>query len=145
MNSTNAAWQQLPDDQRARVTERLDTDIVGWLTTVAPNGTPQASVISFLRDGETIIFYSQPDTPKLRNLAANQRVSFHLNCDEIGNQMVTIEGDAWIDESAPKSNEIPAYLTKYEEPYRRWGMDARDTANQFWVAVRIRPTRIRAW
>ena len=66
MDSTSEAWRLLPDDQRAQVLKRLDTDIVGWLTTVAPDGTPQASVISFLRDGETIIFYSEPDTLKLR-------------------------------------------------------------------------------
>lgn len=124
---------------------RLETDKVGWLTTVAPDGTPQTSVVSFLWDGETILFYSRPDTWKLRNMAGNRRVSFHLNCDDIGNQMVAIEGDAWIDEAAPKSNAIPAYLAKYEEPYRRWDMDPGETAREFSVAVRIRATRIRAW
>lgn len=145
MSGPTTAWRSLPDDRRARVLERLDADIVGWLTTVAPDGTPQTSVISFFWDGDTILFYSRPDTWKLRNLAAHQRVSFHLNCDEMGDQMVAIEGDAWVDEDTPKSNELPAYLAKYAEPYRTWGMDAQDTADQFWVAVRIRPTRIRAW
>ena len=28
--------------------EHLASDIVGWLTTVAPDGTPQSSVVAFL-------------------------------------------------------------------------------------------------
>lgn len=135
----------LPDAKRRQVQGRLESDIVGWLVTVAPDGTPQASVISFFWDGDTILFYSEPDTWKLRNIAANPRVSFHLNSDELGNEMVAIEGDAWIDEEAPRSDEFPAYVEKYTDPYRRWGMEAGATALQFGVAVRIRPTRIRAW
>jgi PPOX class probable F420-dependent enzyme len=123
----------------------LDADIVEWWTTVARDGTPQTSVISFLWDAGTILFHSRPNTWKLQNLVTNQRVSFHLNCDEIGNQMVAIESDARVDEDAPKSNALPAYLAKDPEPYRRRGMDAGNTADQFPVAVRIRPTRIRAW
>ena len=146
MESTNAsAWLALTADQNTRVQERLHTDIVAWLTTVAPDGTPQTAVISFFWDGDTILFYSQPNTWKLRNLATNRRVSFHLNCDNLGNQMVAIEGDAWVDGTAPKSKDIPAYLTKYEEPYERWNMDPEDTADEFRVAVRVRPTRIRTW
>ena len=146
MDSTNrSVWLSLTDDQNARVQERLNTDIVAWLTTVAPDGTPQTAVISFFWDGDTILFYSKPNTWKLRNLAANRRVSFHLNCDDLGNQMVAIEGDAWVDRAAPKSKDLPAYLAKYEEPYERWDMDAEDTADQFRVAVRVRPTRIRTW
>ena len=58
--------------------EHLASDIVGWLTTVAPNGTPQSSVVAFLWDGESVLLYSQPDAPKVRNIAANPRVAFHL-------------------------------------------------------------------
>jgi hypothetical protein len=59
--------------------------------------------------------------------------------------MVTLEGDCRVDEDAPRSSEIPEYQAKYAEPYRRWGMDPGDTAEQFWVACRITLDRIRAW
>jgi len=124
---------------------RLRTDIVGWLTTVDRQGTPTSSVVSFFWDGDTILFYSEPDTPKIRNVAANPRVSFHLNCDEIGDEMVTLEGDCRVDDGAPRSTDIPEYQAKYAEPYRRWGMDPGDTATQFWLACRITVDRIRAW
>lgn len=139
------AFNRLSEAVAEEADRRLRTDIVGWLTTVDPQGTPAASVVSFLWDGETILFYSESNTQKIRNLAANSRVSFHLNCDEIGDQMVTMEGDCRVDHDAPPSTAIPEYQAKYAEPYRRWGMDADDTAAQFWVACRIRLDRVRAW
>jgi PPOX class probable F420-dependent enzyme len=141
----HSAFRRLSKAVAQEADRRLRTDTVGWLTTVDQQGTPTSSVVSFLWDGETILFYSEPDTQKIRNLAANPRVSFHLNCDEIGDQMVTLEGDCRVDPNAPRSNEIPEYQAKYAEPYRRWGMDPGDTAGQFWVACRITLDRIRAW
>jgi PPOX class probable F420-dependent enzyme len=135
----------LPADVATEANRRLSTDIVGWLTTVAPDGTPMSSVVSFLWDGRSLLFYSKPATPKLRNIQANPRVSFHLNSDDIGNEMVTLEGDCAIDEDAPLSNELPEFLAKYREPYQRWEMDPDVTAEEFPVACRIVPTRIRAW
>ena len=144
LDSTNrSAWLSLTDDQNARAQERLNTESVAWLTTVAPDGTPQTAVVSSFWDGDTILFYSKPDTWRLRNLATNRRVSFHLCCDDPGNQMVAIEGDARVDRAAPKSKDLPAYLAKYEEPYERWNMDGEDTADQYRVAVRVQTTRIR--
>lgn len=125
--------------------EHLRDDIVGWLTTVSPDGRPQSSVISFLWDGETILFYSKPDTPKLRNIAANPRVSFHLNCDPYGDHMVVLEGRAVIDETTARSDVLPEYRAKYRAPLQHWRMDEAETAQAFSVAVRIRPERFRVW
>ena len=123
----------------------LDTDIVGWLTTVAADGRPQTSVISFLRDGETIFFYSQPDTPKLRNIAGSPCVSFHLQSDRFGDHVLIVDGTAAIDPTIPPSDVHEAYRAKYREPLAHWRMDEAKTALDFSVPVRIRPTRVRAW
>jgi PPOX class probable F420-dependent enzyme len=125
--------------------EHLRDDIVGWFTTVASDGRPQTSVISFLWDGETILFYSKPDTPKLRNLAANPRVSFHLNCDPYGDHVVTVEGRAAVDPGAAASDAHPTYRAKYRAPLEHWGMDEAETARDFSVPVRIVPERFRVW
>ena len=132
-------------DEGRLALEHLREDTVGWLTTVAPDGRPQSSVISFLWDGETILFHSKPDTPKLRNLAANPRVSFHLNCDPYGDHMVVLEGRAVIDETAAPSDVHPEYRAKYLSPLEHWGMDEAETARAFSVPVRIIPERFRVW
>ena len=123
--------------------DHLAADPVGWLTTVAPDGRPQSSVISFLHDGPTIFFYSQPDTPKLRNLAHSPLVSFHLQSDAYGDHRLIIEGVAAVDRSIPASDVHPAYRAKYREPLAHWDMDEAQTARDFSVPIRIRPTRVR--
>jgi PPOX class probable F420-dependent enzyme len=135
-----------PDTDEGRLAEQhLRDDVVAWLTTVAPDGRPQSSVISFLWDGQTILFYSKPDAPKVRNLAANPRVSFHLNCDAYGEHVVSIEGRAVVDEATSPSDVNPEYRAKYLEPLAHWGMDEAETARTFSLPIRIIPERFRVW
>jgi len=123
--------------------EHLADDVVGWLTTVAPDGTPQSSLVSFLWEGETILVYSQPDTPKLRNIARSPLVSFNLQSDPYGDHLLTIEGTAAEDRAVPPSDEHAAYAEKYREPLRHWEMGEAETARDFSVPIRITPRRIR--
>jgi PPOX class probable F420-dependent enzyme len=139
----DALTTALAREDGAWAREHLETDIVAWLTTVAPDGRPQSSVISFLREGGTILFYSQPDTAKLRNIAASPLVSFHLQSDGYGDHYLTIEGTAAIDGSAPPSDRHPAYYAKYLEPHAHWEMAVADVARDFSVPVRITPVRVR--
>jgi PPOX class probable F420-dependent enzyme len=132
-------------DDAAHLREHLVRDIVGWLTTVAPDGRPQTAVISFLWDGEGILFYSKPGTPKVRNIALNRAVSFHLNCDAYGDRVVVIEGTARVVPDEARSDVHPAYRAKFREPLAHWEMDERQTADDFSVPIRIRPDRIRTW
>ncbi len=123
--------------------EHLAADVVGWLTTVAADGTPQSSVISFLWEAETILFYSKPATPKLRNIARSPLVSFHLQSDPYGDHLFIIEGTAEEDRSTLPSDEHPTYRAKYREPLAHWGMGEAQTARDFSVPIRITPRRIR--
>jgi PPOX class probable F420-dependent enzyme len=123
----------------------LDTDVVGWLTTQAPDGRLQSTPISFLWEDGTILFYSQPDTPKLRNIAHSPKVAFTLQSDPYGDHCLIVEGIAAVDPSIPPSDVLAAYRDKTREPLEHWGMDAARTAREFSVPIRVRPTRIRCW
>ena len=123
--------------------ERLERDVIGWLTTVAADGTPKPAIVSFLWEGDTILFYSQPDTLKLRNIARSPAVSFHLQTDAYGDHELIIEGTAEVDPATAPSDIHPTYRAKYREPLAHWGMDEAETAREFSVAVRIRPRRVR--
>ena len=135
----------LEADGAAWAREHLESDVVGWLTTVAPDGRVQSSPISFLWDGETILFYSKPNTPKLRNIAAHPQVSFNLRSDEYADHMLIIEGRAAVDEATLPADVHPTYAAKYHEPLAHWEMDEARTAREFSVPIRITPTRIRAF
>ena len=133
----------LARDDAAWAREHLERDVVAWLTTVAPDGRVQSSLISFLHDGADLFFYSQPDTPKLRNIAHSPLVSFHLQSDPYGDHSLIIEGTAVIDATIPPLDAHELYRAKYREPHAHWGLDFTQTARGFSVPIRIQPTRVR--
>ena len=133
----------LARDDGAWAREHLEHDVVAWLTTVAPDGRVQSSPISFLRDGPDLFFYSRPNTPKLRNIAHSPLVSFHLQSDPYGDHSLIIEGTAVIDTTIPPLDVHERYRAKYEAPHAHWGLDFIQTALDFSVPIRIRPTRVR--
>jgi PPOX class probable F420-dependent enzyme len=129
----------------ARADRRLRTERILWLTTVRTDGQPQASPVWFVWDGETFLIFSQPDAQKLRNLAANPRVAVHVDTDEAGEEVVTIDGTAAVDPDAPSSDQLEAYQVKYREGIQAIGTTPAKLARDYSVAIRIRPTRVRAW
>ncbi len=130
-------------DFGARVARRLADEIVGWLVTVDAEGTPQPSPVWFLWDGETVLIYSQPGAPKLRNIERNGRVALHLDGDGRGGDIVVLTGQARRDEGAPPVTAVPAYLEKYADGIARIGMDPEGFAAAYGSAVRMTPERLR--
>ena len=54
----------LPDSGRAA--ERLDHEVMGWLTTVTANDRPQSSAVWFVARDDAIYIQSRPEAAKLR-------------------------------------------------------------------------------
>jgi PPOX class probable F420-dependent enzyme len=128
-----------------RAAERLAADTLGWLVTVNAAGQPQSSPVWFLFDGGNIYIQSQPDAAKLRNIAANERVSFHLDDDGRGGDIVSVEARA---EALPETPS--ALFDKYVAKYGALMRDlleatADDLAATYSVTVRLSPARLRAW
>ena len=125
--------------------ERLATDIIGWLTTVTPDGQPQTFPIWFLwEDGEALI-YSDRRAKRNVNIAHNPRVSLHLNDNGTGGDVVVLEGEARVDETAPQVPDNAAYLAKYGDRVISSFNSAEEMATVYNVPIRIRPTRRRAF
>lgn len=129
----------------ARADARLRADHVVWLVTVGADGTPLPTPVWFLWDGETVLVYSQRDKPKLRHIAANPRVALALRTDEFGDDIVVVTGDAAVDSAAPSVDAVPAYVEKYAALIARLGATPAQFATEYSVAIRIRPTKLRAW
>lgn len=127
----------------ARALRRLREDEVAWLTTVDERGAPLPSPIWFLWDGETILIYSQPDKPKLRNIASRPQVSLNLDSGVDGENIVILTGAARIDTDAPPLTEISAYVEKYRSGIQRLGITPEGMAQEFNVPIRFTPERLR--
>ncbi len=126
-----------------RVQERLEREQVGWLVTVGGDGTPQPSPVWFLWDGETFLIYSEPNTPKVRNVQQQPRVAFHFNSDEHGNNVVTLTGEASIETGATLADVPSAYIEKYRDGIASINLTPEAMIAAYSTVVRIRPTALR--
>jgi PPOX class probable F420-dependent enzyme len=135
----------LTAEASAALAERLQTEIVAWITTVSPGGQPQSSPIWFLWEGGVFLVYAQPRSWKVRNIRAHPQVSLHLNSDEEGGRVVTFEGAARIAEADPSLNVVADYLAKYREGIAGLGMTPQQMAAEYATALRITPTRVRIY
>jgi PPOX class probable F420-dependent enzyme len=126
-----------------RADHRLREEKLGWLTTVDGAGTPQPIPVWFLWDGgESILVYSRPDTPKLRNIERQPRVSLNLDGDGRGGDIIVVLGEARVSDDPPASD-LPDYVDKYDEYMDRNGWTAEEFARLYSVPIRIRLQRLR--
>ncbi len=125
--------------------KRLRTDLIVWLTTLAPEGQPQSTPVWFLWDGDVFHVYSQPDKPKLRNIRANPRVSLHLEGGEEGSDVVTFEGRAEVAANGAPATSSPEYIKKYRRLIEGFGWTPESFAGDYSVPLRITPSRARIW
>ncbi|WP_020664044.1 TIGR03667 family PPOX class F420-dependent oxidoreductase [Amycolatopsis benzoatilytica] len=113
---------------------------VAWLSTVTPKGRPAPRPVWSVLDGEDILVFSKPDTAKLRHIAANPEVSFHLNSNDQGGSIIVVNGRAHVDEA--KASEAPGYLGKYQRRYAGIGYpDAAAFDADYSVRIRIVPEK----
>jgi PPOX class probable F420-dependent enzyme len=124
----------------ARVARRLREESVVWLTTVTPSGAPLPRPVGFLWDSaELVSIYSQPGA-RVRNIAANPKVTLNFDGDGRGGDIIVLSGTAQVDADAPAADANPAYLEKYAAQIERFGMTPASYAARFRVPVRVRLT-----
>lgn len=126
-----------------RVERRLLEERIIWLVTTDSKGAPQPSPVWFIWDGKTAMMYSQPNTPKLRNIKASPRVSLHFNSDEYGGDVVVFSAEASIEPDAQPCNLVPTYVEKYADGMTSISMTPESFAAAYSVPVRLRLTGLR--
>lgn len=127
----------------ARVARHLREDIVVWLTTVTPRGSPLPSPVWFHWDGaESVVMYSRPGA-RVRNVEANPRVTLNFAGDGRGGDIVVLSGNAAIDRDAPPADQAGEYRAKYDGHISRIGLTPETFAQRYSVPVRIRLARLR--
>lgn len=127
-----------------RVRERLAGELVGWLTTVGADGTPQPNPVWFLWEGEdSLLIYNRTGAARIANVKARPRVSLNLNSNDSGGDVIILTGDAELLDDFPLATDYPAYAEKYAEDASRIFGDTASFAEKYPVAMRMRITKVR--
>jgi PPOX class probable F420-dependent enzyme len=126
-----------------RVSERLQRDIIMWLTTVDRHGRPQPRPVWFIWYEDGFLVYSRPGTYKLEHISANASVSVSLNSNERGGDIVVFLGEARMGDDMPAADEVSEYVEKYRVGMKGLGMDAKGFAREYSVPIFIKPTALR--
>ena len=128
----------------ARAARHLRDDTINWLTPVTPKGAPEPSPVWFLwQEPDTVVMFSQPDSPRIRNLDANPRVALHFDGNGAGGDIVVLSGTAEMDPAVAPASDVPAYIEKYGSHIERIGLDPESFSARYSVPVRIALTRLR--
>jgi PPOX class probable F420-dependent enzyme len=122
--------------------ERLQRDIIVWLSTERPDGRPHLVPVWFLWDGQTILIFSKPDQ-KIRNLRQNPAVMLGLDDTDTGEDVVLVEGTAELLAAGQAAPTLPAYAAKYTPKLTEMGWTPASMATEYTEPIRITPTRVR--
>jgi PPOX class probable F420-dependent enzyme len=127
-----------------RVRERLTGELIGWLTTVGADGTPQPNPVWFLWEGgDSLLIYNRIGAARIAHVKARPRVSLNLNSNDGGGDIVVLTGDAELLDDFPLATDHAAYSEKYAEDAARIFGDTTSFAEKYPVAMRIRITKVR--
>lgn len=131
-------------DDRPEIQERLDRELVIWMTTVNARGQAQASPVWFIVQDDAIVVFSLEKTPRIKNIAANPQVAMHLNSSETGGDLVIIEAQAGVVPEGRSAAQEPAYLAKYDVEMQSLKMTPDTFTRDYPMRIHVRPTRLRA-
>lgn len=120
----------------------LDEPRFGVLATTNADGTPQQTVMWYLRDGDHIVMNTARGRRKDRNLLRDCRASL---CIEDGQRYLTLAGEIELDDDpATAQADIRRLAVRYEGEEAAARMVASDFSRQERVTLRFRVTGIDA-
>jgi hypothetical protein len=124
----------------AHVDDRLADATVYWLVTVGPGGAPRVRPLDGLWLDGVLYVGGSPETGWVRDLAANPRVSVHLDG---GSDVAILEGAAEILDHGVPRPVAERLAAMSQRKYPQYGMKADSYAGPGPIA--IRPAKAFGW
>lgn len=94
---------------------RIEEETLAWLTTIDRRGAPKSVPVGFIRDGDSLLIYSQLHQAKLHNIERHPKTSLHLQADPTRGDILTFSGTARIDPEALAATADSRYIAKYRD------------------------------
>lgn len=126
-----------------KIVRRLREELFMWLITVDASGTPHTLPVGFLWDEvqSTFLIYSagEEDRDRLEQIQQNPKVGLHFNLDMRGADSFILTGEAKVSMDDPPSDQVPAWVEKYQAFFLQMGLTIQQAAVVVPVALRVRP------
>lgn len=136
------------EDLHARAIARLQSERIGWLTSIRADGFPHAVPVWFLWHDDEVLVLSEPGAVKVRNVRGNDKVVVHLEAGADEEQLTVLQGLAVID-SEPTLAWVDRIGEEYGEKYASGLANLKLTmqtmAEQYNTVIRVTPTKLTAW
>ena len=123
---------------------RLREELFLWLITVDPTGMPHTLPAGFLWDEaqSSFLIYSaarEDGDQRWHYLQQNPKVGLHFNLDPGGADSFILTGEAKVSLDDPSSDQVFAWVAKYQTFFSQMGLTVQQAAVVLPVALRIRP------
>ncbi len=122
--------------------ERLEDEIIIWLTTLGKDGAPHPKPVWFVWENGEILIYSQPDAAKLRHIARDGHVSLNFNASHDGGNIVVINGTARLVKNEPAAIANAPYIAKYKAGIAEINLTPESFSSAYSVAIRVTPEKL---
>ncbi|MBV9318916.1 MAG: TIGR03667 family PPOX class F420-dependent oxidoreductase [Mycobacterium sp.] len=121
------------------VSDRLQSDQYGWLTTVAESGEPVPRLVWFYFVGADFTVYSTPQAAQLADITERPHVSLNLDSDGDGYGIV-VTRVAKVDATGVDCREDGPYWAKYSNIAARYGLAEAMASHS--TRLKISPTNL---
>lgn len=112
---------------------------VGSLATIGADGRPQASIVWFLADGDTVRFSLNTSRQKTKNLQRNPAANFLILDGANAGRYLELRGDVTIE-----PDDSYAFADQVGAKYGGADLRARDQPGEHRVVVTLNPVRVNA-
>jgi PPOX class probable F420-dependent enzyme len=130
----------LSSEKGKRVLRRVNDELVVWLTTCGDR--PQSVPVWFIWEDGGFLVYSVPGR-KVNQLKKHPNVHLNFNSTHAGGDVVRFVGRAEVLDGHPLATSNKAYMDKYSEQIEEIGMTPDGFAQEYSIAIRVRPERVK--
>lgn len=124
-----------PEVRKDHVLKRLNEDVDAWVSTASADGTPYLMPLSFLWDGQTLLFSTAASNPTSLNLRSTGRA--HIALDHT-RDVILITATA---ETLRAEELAPGVADAFAA---KCGFDPRD-AKALYLYFRLTPDTLQSW
>lgn len=124
---------------------RIESEEVGWLTTVNGDLVPQPNPVWFIWDDGSFVIISKPKQAKLINIGRNPHVSLNLETSEKGGIVVFTGKAKLVDRDSVSPVVLDRMAAKYESGLQSINYTREFFEREYSATIRFTPEKVRGW